>query len=350
MDCLDMELSYHTGLPPEFLTLEPNELHSILEGPSLIEIKGRVEQPLFVSTLLHGNEYTGVLALQELLRSYEKSHRELPRSLLIFIGNPKAAKEGVRHLPSQADFNRIWKLGSSPEHAMAAQVLEWGRKTQPFMCIDIHNTTGKNPHYACLNQLSGKSLYLASLFSPHVVYFLQPDSVFSHAFSQICPSITVESGLSGQRAGIDHVVNFVDSCLHLNSFPHHKNFLRDLGVYHSYARIFVESDWEVLFEGTQIPKKTKSLSLISNLDELNFTEIPSQTVIGAYAGSGTPLIVRREDGEDVTSDFFQFSNQMILTDHPIVPSLITRDVSIIKSDCLGYIMKPHELIEPQSNL
>ena len=68
----------HT-LPERFLEVDPRVLHELLDGPTLIHLPGRREPPLFVSTLLHGNEVTGMLAVQELLRRHLEGG--LPRAL-----------------------------------------------------------------------------------------------------------------------------------------------------------------------------------------------------------------------------------------------------------------------------
>ena len=61
--------------------------------------------------LQHGNEVTGWEAVRRLLKSHYQID-ELPRSLLIFIGNPLAAKHRLRRLDDQPDFNRCWPGGN----------------------------------------------------------------------------------------------------------------------------------------------------------------------------------------------------------------------------------------------
>ncbi|MEN9204456.1 MAG: succinylglutamate desuccinylase/aspartoacylase family protein [Thermostichales cyanobacterium DRC_bins_46] len=87
--------------PPELLTLDAGDLYQVLPGPTLIHLPGRRQPPLFVSVLLHGNEVTGWLAVRKLLQTYQD--RELPRSLLVLIGNVAAARYGMRRLPDQPD-------------------------------------------------------------------------------------------------------------------------------------------------------------------------------------------------------------------------------------------------------
>ena len=56
--------------------------------------------------LLHGNEDTGLKAIQSLLADYRG--RALPRALSLFVGNVQAAAQGQRHLEGQPDYNRVW--------------------------------------------------------------------------------------------------------------------------------------------------------------------------------------------------------------------------------------------------
>jgi hypothetical protein len=93
-------------VPEELLTAKAEDLLDILKAPTLIHLEGANPQPLFICTLLHGNETTGFYAIQQLLKKYKE--KTLPRAISIFIGNITAAKEGQRRLDSQDDYNRIW--------------------------------------------------------------------------------------------------------------------------------------------------------------------------------------------------------------------------------------------------
>ena len=97
-----MKVFHYNEIPDGFLDSSSTGLAGVLAGPSLILLKGRRDPPLFVSTLLHGNETTGFEAIKILLRRYLQS--ELPRSMLLFIGNVQAAEQGLRSLPGQSDF------------------------------------------------------------------------------------------------------------------------------------------------------------------------------------------------------------------------------------------------------
>ena len=57
------------ALPEGFLDTPARELHRLLSGPTLIHLPGRRSAPLLVSALQHGNEDSGLVALQSVLLS-----------------------------------------------------------------------------------------------------------------------------------------------------------------------------------------------------------------------------------------------------------------------------------------
>ena len=90
------------ALPDGFFDLTTANIRSLFPNPTLVHLEGKSPQHLFLSILLHGNEYTGLKVIQRLLRACEG---ELPRSILLFIGNVRAAERNLRFLPG-----RLWAL------------------------------------------------------------------------------------------------------------------------------------------------------------------------------------------------------------------------------------------------
>ena len=163
-------------VPDGLLERPASALYQQIKGPTLIHVPGREKRPLVVSVLQHGNEVTGWEAIRRLLKNHWPL-RELPRSLLILIGNPLAAKHRLRRLDDQPDFNRCWPGGNEVDSAytrLFRQIHERMRELKPLAVIDIHNNTGLNPHYAAVNLIRSDYLRLASLFSSKVVYFTMP--------------------------------------------------------------------------------------------------------------------------------------------------------------------------------
>lgn len=330
----DQLLTVLDALPSGLLERSAHRLHEVLPGPALIHLRGRRPDPLFVSVLLHGNENTGWEALRSILGGY--AGKELPRAISILIGNVAAAREGLRFLPGQPDYNRIWNgRGNSAEHGMAKQVLEEMRQRRVFASIDIHNNTGLNPHYACINRLESPYLHLATLFSRTVVYFLNPDSVLSLAFASLCPSITVECGKPGQPHGVQHASELINACLHLSQVPEHAIAPHDVDLFHTVAVVKVPENTQVGFDET-----AKDIRLSPDIDKLNFREIPMGTTFGHIQHQAVPgLCAWNEAGEEVSARYFCIDDGAIRTTTPVMPSMLTLDPTIIRQDCLCYLME-----------
>jgi len=318
------------GMPEGLLECAAPELYRILEGPTLVHLPGRAGRPLFLSVLLHGNEDSGWEAARRLLA---RRDRALPRPVYIFIGNVAAARHRLRRLEGQADYNRIWSAGHSAEHAMAAQVMDTMAERGVFASIDIHNNTGRNPHYGCINRLDHRFVHLATLFSRTVVYFIRPDTVQSMGFSRICPATTVECGKPGREEATAHALEFIEAALHLDHFPGHPVPAHDYDLFHTVATVTIPEEVTFGFG------PDTDLQLLPDLDELNFQELPAGTVF-AYTGSEHGrLEVRDEAGHDVAGRYFEARDGVLRTRVPVMPSMLTGDERVIRQDCLCYLME-----------
>ncbi|RTZ59562.1 MAG: peptidase M14 [Gammaproteobacteria bacterium] len=318
-------------IPAGFLDARAGDLQDLLGGPTLIHLAGEREQPLFVSVLLHGNETTGLLTVQRLLKRYLSG---LPRSLSIFIGNTAAAVRNMRRLDGQPDYNRIWKGNGAPEYAMAQKVLDEMRRRKVFIAVDIHNNTGLNPHYSVVTCLQNPHLQLAAMFSRIALEVVRPDTTSTNAFSGLCPAVTLESGLPGKEHGTDHVLDFVDGCLHMSHVPDTPVHAHDLELYHAVAVVKVSRDCSIGFDDY-----SADISFPSDLDRLNFRELDRDVCIARiHPQSQACLTVTDEQGKDVSNDWFQKRDDHVCTVGPIMPAMLTRNVKIIHQDCLCYLM------------
>ena len=330
-------LTVFDAIPDGLTDVDATDLHQLLPGPSLIHLQGRRRQPLFISVLLHGNETTGLHAVQHLLKSFEG--RELPRSLSLFIGNVQAARYGMRRLDGQTDFNRLWRGGPDPEHQIAQQVLAEMRERQVFACIDVHNNTGLNPHYACINRLDPQFLHLARLFSRTVVYFIRPNTVLSMAFAELCPAVTVECGQPGQPHGVEHVLEFLDAALHLSELPVQTLSATDVDLFHTVATVTIPEGVNFGF-GDGSDNEALDLRLAPELDHLNFRELQAGTVIAdVLQPQHARLQAWDEQGREQTEHYFKLCDGQLRTTREVMPSMFTLDERVIRQDCLGYLME-----------
>lgn len=323
-------------LPENFLTAEAKDLYKILPGPTLIHLTGRRKDPLFVSILLHGNEDTGLAAIQSVLKKF--INKRLPRALSLFIGNVEAARAGLRRLENQPDYNRIWDYEGEnqlPEHEMTKKITAIMAARNVFASIDIHNNTGINPHYACINKLEDSFFQLATLFSRIVVFFTSPKGVQSSAFAKLCPSVTLECGKPGQTSGAEHAAGFVDAVLNLSKFPSHPVPHHDLDLFHTVAIVKVPDHISL-----GVNSISSELNLIPNIDHYNFRELAPGTRLAFVNKSGSfPLEAWDEAGNNVAMHYFKIDSDKLTTQRPVMPAMLTRDIKVIRQDCLCYLME-----------
>lgn len=332
-------LTIRHELPDGLLELEAHELYKMLNGPTLFHLDGHRTPPLFISVLLHGNEPVGWNAVRNLLLQHQ--HQALPRALSLFIGNVKAARHRKRRLDNQPDYNRIWRTGNTPEYAMAKQVFDEVSKNGLFASIDIHNNSGLNPHYACVNKLQPAFLHLAALFDRTVIYFTRPQGVQSLAFAELGPAVTLECGKPENPQGIAHATEYLTACLHLTDLPTRPIAKHDIELFHTVAVVRLAPDVQVGFHEDGL-----DLRLVENIDHMNFRELPTNTLFG-WQQTDNNILLRISDEQDreVADQYFYLDGNALKIRQPVMPSMLTRDTQIIRQDCLCYLMERMTLPE-----
>jgi succinylglutamate desuccinylase len=329
-------------IPDGLLDLDSTQLWQLLKHPTLIHLEGDRQPALFVSILLHGNETTSWLAMRELLRKYENKNKnkKLPRSLSLFIGNIEAARYRQRHLAGQPDYNRIWQIGDvsqpMPEQIMAQKVIKEMRSRGVFASIDIHNNTGKNPHYGCITSLDKHSLHLARLFDKTVVYYTSPKTVQSYAFAEFCPAIVLECGQPDLPEGTAHALQYLETCLNLEDFDNLPDAaIADIDLFHTVAIVKMPPD--INFSFTSQPDD--DITFPSEMDCLNFCELAINTKFGKATTEKAYLSVIDEDGEEKGDRYFQIEDGEIILKKAVMPSMLSLNKEIVRQDCLCYLME-----------
>jgi hypothetical protein len=328
-------LSVCSQLPSGLLEVTPENLHLVVSTPTLIHLPGRVPDPLFVSILLHGNETTGLHAVQRLLSGY--SGQCLPRALSLFIGNVAATSLGRRRIDGQVDYNRIWPghvVPASAETRMARSVCEEMARRKPYASVDVHNNTGTNPHYACVSRLDPKTLQLAAMFGRRCIHSTHPRGTLSAAFAELCPSVTLECGKPDFPLGVDHACEYLDACLRLSNLPTHPVPGHDLELYESVGQVLIRDDVNFGFDDP-----AAALNLIPNLDRWNFSPVPAGFTVGFVRSECLPIQVIDDWGQDVAGQFFVVDRGRLVARRELFPAMLTTDARIVRQDCLGYLMQ-----------
>lgn len=317
------------GLPPGLLDVGARALSDWLGAPTLLRLKGRERTPIFISVLLHGNETSGWDGLRQVLRQHAA---DLPRDLLILIGNVEAAAAGVRTLPGQADFNRIWR----PASGIGAEVLA-GIADEPLLAaVDLHNNTGQNPPYAVLTDLSPGSLGLACLDESGVGVFVEePGTVLTRAFAGRAPSVALELGPVADAQAVPRAVSYLNRLFALREVP--AGGMDDLRLFRTLARVHPPAEAAFGFSG--VGDGDLDLILDAAIEASNFRALPMGAEFGV-ARNGFNLRVLDNEHQDVTDRFLEVRNGRILTTRAVVPAMYTTDAEVVRQDCLCYLMAP----------
>jgi hypothetical protein len=323
------------GLPDGFFDLDTANIRSLFPNPTLIHLDGKNPDFLFISILLHGNEYTGLKVMQKILAHHID---DLPRSILLFVGNVRAAEANRRYLPDQVDYNRCWpgnELESSPTSQMMQRIVEIAHGLPLFAAIDIHNNTGKNPHYACITDPNIKNQNLAARFN-RVGMVFNHKGVSTRAFDGICPAITLECGLPGDPQGIEHACRFVEGMLILDELPETKPTRHALHLVESHLTLNIPEHVSFEFD----PEADADLRFENDFEDRNFTLFDPHQVFG-YTRVERPLSITDTYGHDVTDEILRVEEGKIYLNNTLMPAMITRDKLVVRQDCLCHLLQDY---------
>ena len=316
---------------PDLSGIAARDVRTVFPESALISLDGRHTSPLFLSVLIHGNETVGWEALKR-LQVWMADH-PLPRSLLIFIGNVRAAGLELRMVPGRPDYNRTWRAGETPEHDLAARVTDIVRAARPFAAIDLHNNTGANPHYALVHHERPEDLQLTSLFSPHAMMTNNPPGTCSEAMSAFCPAITAECGHSGMAANEEAAFNLVLDALHLDHWRGAPD--QSLDLYSVTGRILIDPEARMVFEHGA----DGDVEFPASLEKWNFYDRPAGSAFARILTGGDPVRVTTETGADVTDLCFARDGDRLILKRDFTPAMLTTNEAAIRADCLGYLME-----------
>lgn len=327
-------------LPDGILDVAADQLHQFVDDLTLVELSGQIKRPLFISILQHGNETTG----WEALRIFLKQHLpKLPRTLIILFGNIQAAKHNVRQLDGGFDYNRCWP-GSRPKHhplaRKMADITQWVKQQKPLASVDIHNNTGRNPHYAGVNAIKKEHINLASLFSQTIIHITSPDGIQSGAFAEFCPAITIECGMSGTADGIEQTITFLENLCQLTDLNQIPGVSEHQQVMNIFAVVKLKKNMTIGIQGdAQTPV---DFEIPDDLDYHNFHQLQPGTRFGRLQTAETPMPITVTDAmdHDITEQYFSIDEQQLRLNQSVMPAMITLSPQAIKLDCLCYLMRP----------
>ncbi len=322
---------------PERIPADPAAFLAQLPGPCVFHVSGRDRsRRRVVTTLLHGNEPSGLRAVHAWLRSGATPACD---AVLIVANVPAARSRPLfrhRSRPGGRDLNRCF-LGpfDDDEGRLACAILERVREAPTEALIDIHNNTGHNPPYGVGVHASPEVLQLVALFGERFVLSHLRLGALMEAVAEL-PSATIEVGRSGDPAAdaiaLRGLARFLerDPVIEPGKRP-------DVTLLLQPMRVCIRPG--VTLAVSDSPQPGAELTIRSDLDRHNFESIAPGTPLGWVRGSQWPLELLDEEAVDRAPCYFALEDGEIRTRCAMIPIMITTSPVIARSDCLFYIVR-----------
>ena len=311
-----------------------------LKGLTIFDVIGKdTSRTRVITTLIHGNEPSGFIALHHWL--IEKKRPEI--NIRFILCNPEAAilppEFSHRYLEATQDLNRFFTLNNiqstQSNYAIrhrAKQIIAAVNEVNPEAIVDLHNTSGISPAFGVSISDSEQALDLISLFTNKVILTgLHVGAIMEQQFS--APIVTIECGGARQIqshqlaiAGLKKLTN------KKNIFDHHAGLV-DIHL-HPFR---IELKKGTVLGFSDYPLIKADITLRIDTEQLN-NQI---TVVGQHIGwykknNPLPLIVKDEEGNNKLSVIFQLHEGGIYTKQNLQIFMATQSLDIATNDCLFY--------------
>lgn len=321
-------------------TTDTTALLECLPGPTLIRVPGvDASRTRVVVTLLHGNEPSGLRAMQAWLRSQTQ-----PRvNAMLLIGNVAAAlaSPGFAHrlVPGGRDLNRCFRPPfEGPEGRLAQDILEAIRGETCEALVDLHNNTGHNPPYGVGTRIDSKRFAITRLFADtHVHTELRLGSLMEATEDDV-PGVSIEVGRAGDEAADAVALAGLRRFLSADEIDAAEQ-IDTMRVLDATLRVRLGRGLRVAF--AEVPVAGVDLTVLPDIDRHNFREIGAGSRIG-WLGSpdGWPIEAQDPSGRDRSRELFVNRGSELLVRRSLIPIMMTTDARIAAADCLFYVVRP----------
>lgn len=331
-------ITYFKDPVPETFGATPIDFLRSVSGPTVIDISGKDEsKTLVISTLIHGNEPSGLMALHKWLL---EGHKPATNLRLVISSIKAALLEPIfshRYLPDEEDLNRCFdKTGDKPEYKRAALIKEVIIEANPIAVVDLHNTSGSGPAFSVVTEECGDRRILASYFCPRIIM----TGLLIGSLMEIdagCPILTIECGgaddFEAHHTAYRGICDITKSCDCLSEGGRFK----PVEVLHHPMRVELVHSASLSYTAERDPTVTVNLS--DDIEVCNKGIVLAGTPIG-WVGSGTldAFKVLDEAGNNVASSILMLDGEQLKTAQDLQIFMATTRADIAKSDCLFYVV------------
>ena len=310
-----------------------------LGGPAWIHVPGSDRsRSRVVTTLLHGNEPSGVRALYRWLHA----ERTPIVDMVFFVGSVEAAIRPpgfhFRFLPDAKDLNRCFREPfEGKEGRLAFTLLQELRTLRPEALIDLHNTSGRSPAYGVTTRVGPSQMALTSLFSNQLILTDLRLGTLMEVVEEEWPTIVIECGgassSESDQVALEGLQRFVSESDILQADWKNKG----VQVYRNPIRVELCEGRTVAYQSS--PAANADLTLLPDVDKFNFDCVPSGEMLGWVGKSqGRVIVARGADGQDHTQDLFVEKDGCLVMAVPARILMMTTNPTMVTNDCLFYVL------------
>jgi succinylglutamate desuccinylase len=341
MDIDFSEINYL--IDPDEITLKADFQQFLLSltGVTVIDISGENTQCCrVITTLLHGNEPSGLIALHRWLT--DEDHQVKPTTNLRFIiCSVEAASLSPlfshRFLDGGLDINRCFGTPSNDSYYKRAQLIEFAiREVSPEAVIDLHNTSGSGPAFAVSPQVTPMGLTLTSFFCETIILSgLKLNALMEQNFN--CPTITIECG--GANDDQAHQVAF-QGLKQLAQCPTLATFQQTTAVDVVYKPLRLMLKKNISLSYSEHDEGFIGVTLKKNIEHFNFGSACKGQMLGWLDKRGIDnLQLLNDTNENVINDYFAVRDNQLVCATSLRIFMATAVKEIAINDCLLYVVK-----------
>ncbi|MGB1199711.1 MAG: hypothetical protein ACPG46_11735 [Thalassotalea sp.] len=341
MDIDFSEVTYLTD--PNEITLKADYQQFLLSlsGPTIIDITGKNKSKCrVITTLLHGNEPSGLIALHRWLTC--GSRLPVPETnIRIIICSVEAACRSPllthRYYPDGLDINRCFNSNKTTEYYQRANLLKNAiANVNPECVIDLHNTPGSGPAFAVSTIITPEVLSLTSLFCDTIILSgLKIGALMETNFH--CPMVTIECGSSTDEQAHETAFQGISQ---LSECPciYHYNQKTPVEIISKPIRLQLKSNIELSY--SEHDEGYEGVTLKAAIEQFNFGHARKDQMLGWVDEQGlSNLTLLNDVDEDVLSDYFALRDNQLVCTTNIKIFMATANKKAAQEDCLFYLVK-----------
>lgn len=341
---MDIDFSEITYLQnPNSLTLKADYQQFLLSlsGPTIIDISGKNNDKYrVITTLLHGNEPSGLIALHRWLTA----DRQLPvpeTNIRIIICSVEAASRSPllthRYFPDGLDINRCFNSHESIGYYQRALLLKQAiAQVSPECVLDLHNTPGSGPAFAVCTIITPEVLTLTSFFCDSIILSgLKLGALMEQNFN--CPILTIECGSANDEQSHETAFQGI-SQLATCCCIYHYNQKTDVNIISKPFRLQLKPNVDLSY--SEHDEGNEGVTLKSSIEQFNFGNGRKDQMIGWVDDRGLDNFQLLNDAhEDVLKEYFTLRDNQLVCATNMKIFMATTNKSVAMGDCLFYLVK-----------